>query len=81
MIRVVLYLPDARFTGYYAENERHLHFIPRVTLSGNIAGGFRYNIDARRTVGVGGVNSLCTGWLRPAFVVLRVRFSLLHPQK
>lgn len=62
--KIAIDLPlDARFTSYYAENERHFHFIPRITLSGDIAGGLRYIVDARRTVGVGGVNSLYTGWM------------------
>ena len=62
--KIAIDLPlDARFTSYYAENERHLHFIPRITLSGDIAGGLRYNVDARRTVGTAGVNSLYKGWL------------------
>ena len=62
--KISLDLPlDVRFTSYADEYEHRFHFLPRLSLSGDIAGGLRYNLDARLTSGVGGVNSLYMGYL------------------
>ncbi|MCR5714499.1 MAG: Plug domain-containing protein, partial [Bacteroidales bacterium] len=62
--RISIDLPlDARFTNYADQRERHLHFLPRLSISGEITTNLRYNLDARLTSGVGGVNSLYMGYM------------------
>ena len=62
--RISIDLPlDARFTNYIDQRERHLHFLPRLSISGEITTNLRYNLDARLTSGVGGVNSLYMGYM------------------
>lgn len=62
--RISIDLPlDARFTNYIDQRERHLHFLPRLSISGEITTNLRYNLDARLTSGVGSVNSLYMGYM------------------
>jgi len=62
--KISLDLPlNVRLISYADEQEHRFHFLPRLSLSGDIAGGLRYNFDARLTSGVGGVNSLYMGYL------------------
>lgn len=62
--RISIDLPlNTRFTNYADEHERHLHFLPRLSISGEITTDLRYNLDARLTSGIGGVNSLYTGYM------------------
>lgn len=79
---LTLELPlDYRFTSYFREIESALHFIPRLSVKGDISGGLRYNLTGYYAVREGDVSNLYTNVILTDYHTLIQRSGSIMRQK